>query len=410
MKPNLEAINLADYYYELPEERIAKFPLKKRDESKLLIYNQQAQIVHDQFKNISTYLSEEDTLFFNDTKVIPARLYFQKHTGAVVEIFLLNPITPVEVHSAMLTTKHCTWACAVGNLKRLRNEPMLERIVSINGQEITLKAELEDYEKQIINFEWDSPHISFAELLTYIGEVPLPHYLKREAEASDKTNYQTVYAKNEGAVAAPTAGLHFTENLLEQIQKQGVKLDYLTLHVAGGTFQPIRHEKIIDHPMHAEQVIVSRQNLENLLNSKKIIAVGTTSMRTLESLYWYGVKLMSLLDTPFKIAKLMPYRYDLGLLPSRQEAFQEVLNYMKRNKLEKISGETEIMIVPTYPFQVCDALITNFHLPSTTLILLVAAFVGEAWRTIYQEALANNYRFLSFGDSSLLFKQSKINA
>lgn len=404
MKPNLEAINLADYHYELPEECIAKFPLEKRDESKLLIYNQQAQIVHSQFKHITTYLSSTDTLFFNDTKVIPARLYFQKHTGAVVEIFLLNPIYPVEVHSAMLATNQCTWACAIGNLKRLRNEPVLERKVSINGQEITLKAELQDYEKQVIRFAWNDAIISFAELLTYIGEVPLPHYLKREAEESDKENYQTVYARNEGAVAAPTAGLHFTENLLENIQKQGIKLDYLTLHVAGGTFQPIRHEKVIEHPMHAEQMIISQQNVENLLDSKNIIAVGTTSMRTLESLYWYGVKLMSMSDTLFKIAKLMPYRYEAELLPSRQEALQEVLNYMKNNKLEKISGETEIMIVPSYPFQVCDALITNFHLPSTTLILLVAAFVGEAWQKIYQEALENNYRFLSFGDSSLLFR------
>ncbi len=404
MNPNLEAINLADYHYDLPEERIAKFPLEKRDESKLLIYDKQMRIVHSQFKNISTYLSSADTLFFNDTKVIPARLYFQKHTGAVVEIFLLNPIEPVEVHSAMLATQKCIWACAIGNLKRLRSEPLLERTVSISGKEITLKASLQDYDKQIISFEWNDALVSFAELLTYIGEVPLPHYLKREAQESDKENYQTVYAKNEGAVAAPTAGLHFTEDLLEKIQRQGIKLDYLTLHVAGGTFQPIRHEKVIDHPMHAEQMIISRQNVENLVESDNIIAVGTTSMRTLESLYWYGVKLISLPDAPFKISKLMPYRYDKAILPSRKEAFQEVLSYMRRNKLEKISGETEIMIVPGYPFQVCDALITNFHLPSTTLILLVAAFVGEAWREIYQEALENNYRFLSFGDSSLLFR------
>jgi len=407
MKPDLEAINLADYHYDLPEERIAKFPLEKRDESKLLIYDKQMRIVHSQFKNISTYLSSADTLFFNDTKVIPARLYFQKHTGAVIEIFLLNPIEPVEVHSAMLTTQKCTWTCAIGNLKRLRNEPLLERTVSIHGKEINLKAKLQDYDKQIISFEWNDTLVSFAELLTYIGEVPLPHYLKREAQESDKENYQTVYAKNEGAVAAPTAGLHFTEDLLEKIQRQGIKLDYLTLHVAGGTFQPIRHEKVIDHPMHAEQMIISRKNIENLIESSNIIAVGTTSMRTLESLYWYGVKLISLPESPFKISKLMPYRYDKTILPSRKEAFQEVLSYMRRNKLEKISGETEIMIVPSYPFQVCDALITNFHLPSTTLILLVAAFVGEAWREIYQEALTNNYRFLSFGDSSLLFRQNR---
>lgn len=400
IKRMLDHIDLANYTYELPEERIAKFPLEKRDESKLLIYKKEG-ITHSQFKNIITWLNPNDSLFINDTKVIPARMYFQKETGANIEIFLLNPIAPAEVHSAMLTTRACTWSCAVGNLKRMKEGSYLERQLD---RKTTLKATLLDYEKQVIHFEWDNSQLTFAEMLALAGETPLPHYLKREAQESDKVNYQTVYAKNEGAVAAPTAGLHFTDELLEKLKNQGVRLDYLTLHVAGGTFQPIRHEKIAEHPMHSEQMIVSKQNIENLINSEKIIAVGTTSMRTLESLYWYGVKLMNTPNAPFSIGKLTPYQYEPNKLPSRKEAFTTIFNYMITNHLEKISGETEILIVPSYPFQVCDALITNFHLPSTTLILLVAAFIGDDWRKVYDQALGNNYRFLSFGDSSLLFK------
>jgi S-adenosylmethionine:tRNA ribosyltransferase-isomerase len=399
----IDEINLQDYTYELPEDRIPQFPLEKRDESKLLVF-QNEQIIHSQFKNITEFLTKDDTLVFNDTKVIPARLYFQKPTGALIEIFLLHPLVPAEVHTAMVSTQKCTWACAVGNLKKIKEGNILTRNIEIRGEKILLRATLLDYEQQAIEFKWDNSAISFSELLIVIGEIPLPPYLHRKAEESDKADYQTIYAKNEGAVAAPTAGLHFTDDLLEKLKRQGVKLDYLTLHVAGGTFQPIRHEKIIDHPMHAEQIIISRQNIENLIDSNKIIAIGTTAMRTLESLYWYGVKLITIPDALFQIQKLMPYRYAPTLLPTKKEAFKEVLNYMKTNQLQKITGKTEIMILPSYPFQVCDALITNFHLPSTTLILLVAAFVGEHWREIYQKALANDYRFLSFGDSSLLFK------
>jgi S-adenosylmethionine:tRNA ribosyltransferase-isomerase len=397
----LEHIDLANYTYELPEERIAKFPLPKRDESKLLIYSKE-EITHSQFKNIPSWLNPQDSLFFNDTKVIPARMYFQKETGANIEIFLLHPTLPAEVSVAMLATHTCTWACAVGNLKRMKEGSAVTR--NLGNAQAILKATLLDYDKQIICFEWDNPQLSFAEILTLAGEVPLPHYLKREAQTSDKTNYQTVYAKNEGAVAAPTAGLHFTDELLEILRKQGVKLDYLTLHVAGGTFQPIRHEKIAEHPMHSEQMIVSKQNVKNLIESEKIIAVGTTSMRTLESLYWFGVQLTEMPDATFRIAKLMPYQYQASKLPHRKEAFGAVIAYMEKNNLEKINGETEIMIVPSYPFQVCDALVTNFHLPSTTLILLVASFIGENWRKVYNQALENQYRFLSFGDSSLLFR------
>ncbi|TAH17816.1 MAG: S-adenosylmethionine:tRNA ribosyltransferase-isomerase [Cytophagales bacterium] len=400
---SLNDINLADYTYELPEERIANFPLEKRDESKLLVF-QNEQIAHHHFKEVVNFLTSDDTLFFNDTKVIPARLYFQKETGAIIEIFLLNPISPTEVNLAMTAEKQCTWACAIGNLRRIKEGSSLNRTIEVGNDLLTLKATLLDYEKQFISFEWEGAALSFAELLALVGQTPLPPYIKREVEESDKENYQTVYAKNQGAVAAPTAGLHFTEEVLAKLQKQGVKLDYLTLHVAGGTFQPIRHDKIEDHQMHAEQMIVSKQNVENLINSKKIVAVGTTSMRTLESLYWYGIKLMTIPDAPFQIKKLMPYRYAPSVLPNRQDAFTEVLNYMTKNNLDKISGETEIMIVPSYPFHVCDALITNFHLSGTTLILLVAAFVGEKWREIYAQALANQYRFLSFGDSSLLFR------
>lgn len=403
---SLNNINLADYTYKLPEERIANFPLEKRDESKLLVF-QNEQITHHHFKDVVDFLTPNNTLFFNDTKVIPARLYFHKETGALIEIFLLNPISPVEVYLAMTVEKQCTWACAIGNLRRLKEGDSLSKMLEVGDALLTLKVTLIDYEKQIVRFEWEGVPLTFAELLVLLGQTPLPPYIRRDVEESDKENYQTVYAKNQGAVAAPTAGLHFTDEVLARLQKQGVKLDYLTLHVAGGTFQPIRHDKIEDHPMHAEQMIISKQNVENLISSNKIVAVGTTSMRTLESLYWYGVKLMTIPEATFQIKKLMPYKYQTDTLPSKKEAFQEVLNYMTRNQLDKISGETEIMIVPSYPFQVCDALITNFHLSGTTLILLVAAFIGEGWKEIYAQALANEYRFLSFGDSSLLFRKKE---
>jgi S-adenosylmethionine:tRNA ribosyltransferase-isomerase len=407
-QPLLQPVRQEDFWYELPDERIARFPLEERDASNLLVYRQ-GEIRHSRFRQIADELKSGDTLFFNNTKVIPARIYFQKETGALIEVFLLHPVAPTsDVALMMQQTERCTWACAVGNLKRLKDDTLLEREVEIEGKTVKLQATLQNREVQWIDFQWDNADISFAELLTYVGVTPLPPYLKREAEEKDKQIYQTVYAKQEGAVAAPTAGLHFTDYILrEALPQKGVQTDYLTLHVAGGTFQPIKHENVLDHPMHSEQMIVSMENIDRLLAAEDVVAVGTTSMRTLESLYWYGVLLGENAEATFHIPKLLPYGYEPVQLPTCKESIARVKDYMQRHQLKKLQGETEIMIIPGYDFKVCDALITNFHLPGTTLIMLVAAFIGNDWQKVYQEALDNNYRFLSFGDSSLLFRRRR---
>lgn len=396
-------INLSDYEYHLPEEKIAKFPLAERDSSKLLVYKA-GEIQHKFFQDIENELDENHTLFFNNTKVIPARLYFQKETGAIIEIFLLQPISPVEVHQAMLREKTTTWACAIGNLKRWKEDSPLQLSSLIEGKEMIFQAHLVDREKQIVRFEWEIS-LSFAEILANIGNMPLPPYLKRAAEAADNKQYQTVYAAHKGAVAAPTAGLHFTPELLQKLADKGVKQSQLTLHVGGGTFQPIRTDTIEAHQMHAEQMLVTKENLQAILSSKSIVAVGTTSMRTLESLYWFGVKLSYHPQAHFEIKKLYPYSDFANPLPSLAEAIALIQDYMEINQLTILQGSTEIMIVPSYQFRVCDGLVTNFHLPGTTLMLLVAAFVGDNWQKIYESALRNEYRFLSFGDSSLLWKK-----
>jgi S-adenosylmethionine:tRNA ribosyltransferase-isomerase len=403
----LQPIRAEDFTYSLPEDCIAQFPLAERDASKLLVYGP-GGIQHAIFRELGQHLPPASTLFFNNTRVIPARLYFHKgQEGALIEVFLLHPVSPHhEVSLAMQATRACTWACTVGNLKRFKDHTVLEReLVTEQGHPFHLRATLANRATQWVNFEWDAD-LSFAELLTYAGVVPLPPYLHREAEERDKTAYQTVYAQNAGAVAAPTAGLHFTPELLGQLAAQGIGTDYLTLHVAGGTFQPIRHENVLEHPMHAEQMIVTAANVRRLLAAEQVVAVGTTSMRTLESLYWFGSQLLADPNAEFRIGKLVAYEPGRPQ-PSRQAALEQVLAYLERRQLAQLVGETEIMIIPGYDFRVCDALITNFHLPGTTLIMLVAAFIGPAWREVYQAALDHQYRFLSFGDSSLLFRSPK---
>lgn len=397
----LPNINLADYHYNLAEERIAKFPLKRRDEAKLLIYKE-GEISHSQFFNLHKQISEEHLLVFNNTKVIPARLYFQKVTGAIIEIFLLNPIEPKEVNQVMQIQKQCIWKCMIGNQKRWKNKEKLEQIVSIAGQNLRLSVSA--LENQEILFEWEG-NFSWSEILQASGEIPLPPYLKRETTEADKEQYQTVYSKIKGAVASPTAGLHFTEKVLKDLDKKGVQQDFVTLHVSAGTFQPVKTDNAVEHIMHSEQIIITKQNIENLLlKLPNIIAVGTTSVRVLESLYFFGLRLnqenWQEKEIPFQITKLFPYQNEHILTP--QESLQLVLEYMDTHNLSKIIGETEIYIFPSYKFKVCKGLITNFHLPDTTLILLIAAFVGKDWRKIYQSALDNDYRFLSYGDSSLL--------
>lgn len=391
-------INLADYQYDLPRERIAKFPLKDRSQSKLLVYKN-GEIDHHNFKNIVNELPKNTTLFFNDTKVIPARLHFQKETGALIEIFLLEPAIPTrDVAEAMLVKNSCSWKCMVGNYKKWKNDQTITLKLN-NGSE--LKATIHDRDEMLITLSWDS-EAPFVDIIEAAGKVPLPPYIDREVEKDDHERYQTVYSAHEGAVAAPTAGLHFTDEILDQLAANTIKVDYLTLHVSAGTFQPVKAENALDHPMHSEQVIIKMKNLDELLESEFVVSVGTTSMRTLESLYWYGVKILKDGDYTFQIPKLYPYQHDQLGLPSMKEAVKAVRDYLIKLNVKEIHGHTEIFIFPGYDFKVCNGLITNYHLPGSTLILLVAAFIGKDWRKVYKEAMDNNYRFLSYGDSSLL--------
>lgn len=393
--PDLKEIN-----YSLPEDRIAKYPLARRDESKLLIYNS-GEITDSRFKNLPDILSEDTTIFFNNTKVIPARLFFQKDTGAQIEIFLLNPVSPTHIISLMMENSGpVVWECMVGNFKKWKDDSTLKRTLEHEGMAIELKARIVDRERKHIEFEWSDSTLSFAEVVEMSGKVPLPPYLNRTDEPEDKERYQTVYSRQEGAVAAPTAGLHFTDEVLDKLQQKGIKLNYLTLHVSAGTFQPIKASDAREHNMHSEQVEVKMDTIELLSTSKNVVAVGTTSMRTLESLYWFGIRLMNGIET-FEIEKLEPYEYEQAL-PERAEVFRHMLHWMKENKVEVLSGKTEIFILPGYSFKVCDGLITNFHQPGSTLMLLVWAFIGENWKKVYEHALENNYRFLSYGDSSIL--------
>ncbi|KYG80890.1 S-adenosylmethionine tRNA ribosyltransferase [Roseivirga seohaensis] len=399
MKPEKE-INLSNYTYSLPDERIAKYPLAKRDQSKLLHYHN-GLIEHKSFKDIEALIPDQSTLFFNNTKVIPARLIFHKSTGAQIEIFLLKPISPSPILSVVMEERETViWECMIGNVKKWKDDIPLVRQLTIGEKNITLSASIHDRESRQIQFSWSDDSISFSEIVEASGKVPLPPYLNRQPEEDDKPRYQTVYSAHDGAVAAPTAGLHFTPEILKSLADRGIKESFLTLHVSAGTFQPIKTENILEHPMHSEQMVVDRQSIQSVVEAEgKIIAIGTTSMRTLESLYWFGVRLMNGNEN-FAIEKLEPYQSPQKA--SRLEAFSAILKWMDKNELSQVIGTTEIFIFPGYQFRVCDGLITNFHQPGSTLILLVAAFIGEDWRKVYQEADTNGYRFLSYGDSSFL--------
>lgn len=393
--PDLKAIN-----YTLPEAKIAKYPLAQRDESKLLTF-QAGKISDKQFKELPELLEEGTALFFNNTKVIPARLFFQKDTGAQIEIFLLNPVSPTHIISLMMeATSSVVWECMVGNYKKWKDENVLSRSLDYNGQTIELNAKIVDREKKQIEFSWSDESLSFAEIVEISGKVPLPPYLNRSDEPEDKERYQTVYSKQEGAVAAPTAGLHFTDEVLGKLQSKGVELNYLTLHVSAGTFQPIKASDAREHNMHSEQVEVNIETIRLLSETQKVVAVGTTSMRTLESLFWFGIRLMNG-NEDFSIQKLEPYEAN-ETLPDRAEVFGFILKWMQKNDIEILSGKTEIFIMPGYQFRVCNGLVTNFHQPGSTLMLLVWAFIGDHWKEVYEHALNNNYRFLSYGDSSIL--------
>jgi len=394
----MQTVDLNDYTYQLPEERIARYPLAQRDASKLLVYDH-GTIGRQVFGDLPGALPPHRHLGFNDTKVIPARLFFRKPSGATIEIFLLNALEPSPVTSVTMASRtSCTWQCTIGNLKRW---PEGMPLILPASTELNLKAELIDRAKGTVKFSWPANE-TFAAILNSAGVTPLPPYLHRKAEASDRQRYQTVYSKYEGAVAAPTAGLHFTERVLQQLKERNIATDFITLHVSAGTFLPVKESNAAHHTMHHEYVVVKKDTLNNLLLPKKrVVAVGTTSMRTLESVYWYGAMLLDDPSAAFVVPQALP-SYTTGEGPSSAEAIGAVIRWMEDRGMEQLQGKTSIYILPGYRFRVCEGLITNFHQPGSTLLLLIAAFIGEDWKKVYGEALENDYRFLSYGDSSLL--------
>lgn len=386
-----------DFTYDLPQDRIALFPAPERDGSKLLYYNQ-GEMQHRMFREITELIAPGTMLVFNNSRVIPARLHFITSTGATIEVFLLHPADKNQrAHELMQETSPVRWACTIGNKKRWKPGITLQ---ATKG-DITVKATLFNDADNLVQFDFTEGKV-WAEVVHAMGDTPLPPYIKREAQQSDNERYQTVYSSVQGAVAAPTAGLHFTSEILTRLANQGVAMEYLTLHVGAGTFLPIKSDVATEHPMHEESLFFSRDNIQNLLNQKEsIIAVGTTSCRSLESLYWYGVKLLTEGDVPFEIDQQYAARFS-GYLPTRSESLQKILDFMQRKEADVVIGHTSIYIYPGYKFKMMDGLVTNFHQPNSTLLLLIAALLGDDWRKVYASALANNYRFLSYGDSSLL--------
>lgn len=396
-------ISISDYNYELPDERIAKFPVTPRDHSQLLVYDN-GNIIDDHFYNLPQYLPKGALMVFNNTKVIRARLHFHKDTGALIEVFLLEPYAPAEYEQMFLTRGHCQWLCLVGNLKKWK-EGKLTLTIANSQYPITVKASRGAMvgTSHIIEFDW-SGEVTFAELLEAAGQLPIPPYLNRETQQSDLTTYQTVYSKIKGSVAAPTAGLHFTPEVLAALDAHGIDREELTLHVGAGTFKPVKSDTMGGHVMHSEHICVRRQTLEKLLKHNcSAIAVGTTSVRTLESLYYMGLKVMAnpeLTEEQLHVDQWEPY--DNSSSVGTEEALSALLNWMDHNGLDALHASTQIIIAPGYHFHIVSQLVTNFHQPQSTLLLLVSAFTKGRWRDIYRHAIDNGYRFLSYGDSSLL--------
>lgn len=399
-------IHITDYNYELPDERIAKFPLKERDHSKLLIYRH-GEVSEDVFYHLPALLPQGALMVFNNTKVIQARMHFRKDTGALIEVFLLEPFAPADYEQMFQTTGHCSWLCIVGNMKKWKSG-VLSRTFDVKGTPLTLSVERkgEKGTSQMIDFTWDADNISFAEILDAVGELPIPPYLNRKTEESDKTTYQTVYSKIKGSVAAPTAGLHFTPKVLADLDDSGIDREEVTLHVGAGTFKPVKSNTIGEHEMHTEYICVHRQTLEKLLkHGASAIAVGTTSVRTLESLYYIGLKLHanpSLDEAELHVMQWEPYNVKKDAEISAAEALQCVLDFLDRNGLTTLHSSTQIIIAPGYEYKIVKMLVTNFHQPQSTLLLLVSAFLHGDWKKVYNYALAHDFRFLSYGDSSLL--------
>jgi S-adenosylmethionine:tRNA ribosyltransferase-isomerase len=402
--PDRASIHIENYNYELPESAIAKYPLSDRSASKLLLYKG-GGISRDRFSKLPEHLPAGSWLVFNNTKVIQARLNFKKETGARIEIFVLEPMDPADYELAFQSRNRVTWLCMVGNAKKWKSGTVFLHML-VKGKELSLEAKLEERSGDgfIISFQWSDPGLTFGEIIEHSGSTPIPPYLNRKAEESDRLRYQTIYSRNKGSVAAPTAGLHFTQDMLKQLDQSEHRMDYLTLHVGAGTFVPVKESDARMHSMHSEQVLVSRGFLERWQNNTNgLIAIGTTSTRSLESLYWLGVKL---------IDGSMDAHPDLGMgqwdhesLPQGvplEDSLDALLAYCQQKDLEQIQFNTRLMIVPGYRFRTLSGLLTNFHMPGSTLLMLVAAWIGEDWKKVYGYALKEDFRFLSYGDSSLL--------
>lgn len=403
-------IHISDYNYPLPDERIAKFPLAQRDHSKLLVYNQ-GKVGEDVFYHLPDYLPKGALMVFNNTKVIQARMHFRKETGALIEVFLLEPAEPSDYELMFQTVGQCAWYCLIGNLKKWK-EGTLRRSIEIGGQKIEVKATrgaIHDTSHRV-DFEWTG-NFSFAEIIDAMGELPIPPYLNRETQESDKTTYQTVYSKIKGSVAAPTAGLHFTPEVLADLDAHGIQREELTLHVGAGTFKPVKSEEIEGHEMHTEYISVRRDTIQRLIDHEgKAIAVGTTSVRTLESLYYMGLKLLKnpeLSEEELHVNQWEPYeeRSEVRAVDS----LEALSRWMDAHQLAVLHSSTQIIIAPGYDYKIVKMLITNFHQPQSTLLLLVSAFVQGDWHRIYDYALSHDFRFLSYGDSSLLIPKTTQN-
>ena len=417
-------IKISDYNYDLPDERIAKFPIAQRDHSKLLVYKH-GKVSDDVFHHLPTYLPQGALMIFNNTKVIQARLHFRKETGALIEVFLMEPAEPTDYELMFQTTGHCSWLCMIGNLKKWK-EGSLMRDFEIKGNKLTLSATMRrgdalgsEAQEMVakgggtnywVDFDWDNDKVSFAEILEAVGELPIPPYLNRKTEESDKTTYQTVYSKIKGSVAAPTAGLHFTDAVLKDLDAHGIDREEVTLHVGAGTFKPVKSLEIEGHQMHTEYIVVHRRSLEKLIKHEcRVIAVGTTSVRTIESLYYMGVHLLKhpeANEEDLHVKQWDPYELSEdgnlvdGITP--MQAIQAIIDYLDRNGLEALHSSTQIIIAPGYQYKIVKMLVTNFHQPQSTLLLLVSAFLKGDWKKVYDYALSHDFRFLSYGDSSLL--------
>jgi S-adenosylmethionine:tRNA ribosyltransferase-isomerase len=408
-----QTLLIKDFSYDLPDGRIAKYPLEERDLSKLLIYEND-QIATAVYRDIDAYLPANSLLVFNNTKVVEARLLFQKSTGGVIEIFCLEPADQYpDITTAMLQRGVVFWKCLVGGASKWKHGMKLEKTISDGEEIIHLQVEMTERLSDcfVIKMQWKPAHLTFAEVLHHAGLVPLPPYLHREVEERDKERYQTIYAEHDGSVAAPTAGLHFTEAVFEKLAAKGISREFVTLHVGAGTFKPVKSEMIAEHEMHAEFIDVTKEAIQNITDHLEdtIVAVGTTSLRTIESLYWLGLKMT--IDPAIDLSGLMVKQwdpYELNADTSPTVALNNLLSWMSSRRLNRLITKTQVMILPGYQLKIAKGIITNFHQPQSTLLLLIAAIVGDKWKDIYQYAMEHEFRFLSYGDGCLLWKWDNV--